>query len=115
MAIHLPSRIAEFDLVGGWNSNATRRDRQRGHMSRSSRLDSGMFGPRVHTKVSRSAKTRTKAAVVITMPHGTMVMPAAGERRPTNAKPADEGGLIAVPTRTTRWSSVRRLRWPGGL
>jgi hypothetical protein len=33
----------------------TRRDRQRGHIRRPSKLESGKFGPRVQTKVSRSS------------------------------------------------------------
>jgi hypothetical protein len=47
--------LTEFDTVGGWNITTTRRDRQRGHISRPSKLDSGKFGPRVLTNVSRSS------------------------------------------------------------
>jgi hypothetical protein len=47
-------RVAEAPFVGGWNSTTTRRDRRR-DISLPSKLDSGKFGPRVQTNVSRSS------------------------------------------------------------
>ncbi len=55
---HEPPRdypLAALEILGGWNITTTRRDRQRGHMSRPSKLDSGKFGSRVHINVSRSS------------------------------------------------------------
>jgi hypothetical protein len=50
------TRYADLDTVGGWNSTATRRDLQRGHINRPSKLDNGKFGrgsrPRSDTRRS---------------------------------------------------------------
>jgi hypothetical protein len=41
----------------------------------------------------------------------TVVLNSTGE--PQNAKPADEGGLVAVPARATRWPPLKQFRNSG--